>query len=164
MVGVTLLKSIQLTDESVRALRSSIGTTVTGVLVPESSNRNLERSPAALALALSNGMVLNLFPTSTTPKDGLPDEYFRLDIEPASSPIEMNHGPGEPVKWSIATPLMRTLAGTIIRNAEVIREEVDEWGVMDVGIRLVTSNNGCLCIRAEHGGIPMTLAVEFSAE
>jgi hypothetical protein len=155
---------MRLTDRSVQALRSAIGHTVTGVLVAESSNRNLEDAPSVLGIALSNGSVLNLYPTSTTPKEDSPDEYFRLDIEPASAPLEMNYSAREPVKWSVATPLMRALVGTVIRNTEVIREEIDGWGAMDVGIRVVTSNSHCLCVRAEHDGLPMTLAVQLSSE
>jgi hypothetical protein len=154
------VKRLCLTDRSIKALESSTGKKITGVFVTGPRNRGLEQAPAFLAIALSNGTVLNLYPKSTRRDDASPAEYFRLEIEPSTSPLAMEYSPGDPVRWTVADPLMRALVGDLIKEAQVVHEDADE-GVIDVGVRLVTERNSKLYVSAEQAGLPMTLAIEF---
>jgi hypothetical protein len=155
---------MRLTERAIEVLHASRGRTITGVFVPEPSNRKLEQSPGVLAIALDNGIVLNLYPTSTTPFEDSRAEYFRLDVEARRSPISVEYAPGDPVRWTMAVRLVEALVGDSISAAEVVREEVENCGLVDVGIQLVTSRGSTLHVSAERAGLPMTLAITLDGE
>ena len=155
---------MRLTDRSIEVLHASRGRTITGVFVPEPSNRNLEQAPSVLAIALDNGTVLNLYPTSTTPFEDSRAEYFRLDVDSRRSPLSMEYAPGDPVRWTLAAQLMGALVSDSIIAVEVVREDVEGCGLVDVGIQLVTSRGSTLHVSAERAGLPMTLAITLDGE
>ena len=157
------MNRLRLTDRSLEALNAARGQVITGVFVTEPRNRNLKDAPGILAIALNNGTVLNLYPTSTPRNEHSPAEYFRLDVEPSTSPLAMEYSRGDPVRWTVADQLMRALVGDSVRDAEVVREQENDQDI-DVGIRLVTVGNSKLYISAERAGLPMTLAIELNGK
>jgi hypothetical protein len=157
------VRRLCLTERSVDALRASTGQVITGVFVTEPRNRTLQEAPGILAIALGNGTVLNLYPTSTPRDKSSPAEYFRLDIEPSASPLPMEYSRGDPVRWTVADQLMRALVGESIKDVQVVRERQDNEDI-DVGVRLVTSRNSNLYVSAERAGLPMTLVIELDGK
>jgi hypothetical protein len=161
LVDTPRVTHLRLTESSIKALHASAGQTITGVFVPESPNRKLEKAPGFLAIALANGTVLNLYPTSTPRSESSSAEYFRLDIEPGASPLVLENCPGDLMKWTISGPVMRALTGDAIREVQVVQEQIEDEGIVDVGVRFVTSREFVLYISAEQAELPMTLAIEL---
>jgi hypothetical protein len=160
-LGLTV-RRLCLTDRSIDALRASAGQVITGVFVTEPRNRNLGQAPGILAIALSNGTVLNIYPTSTARQEDLPYEYFRLDVEPSTSPLPMEYSRRDPVRWTVADQLMRALVGKSIVDVQIVREVEDDEDI-DIGIRVVSSS-ASLYVTAERASLPMTLAIELDGE
>jgi hypothetical protein len=156
------VRRLCLTDRSIDALRASTGQVISGVFITEPRNRDLKQAPGILAIGLSNGTILNIYPTSTPREENLPYEYFRLDVEPSASPLPMEYSRGDPVRWTAADQLMRALVGKSIKDVQIVREVEDDEDI-DVGIRLVTSS-ASLYVTAERAGLPMTLAIELDGE
>jgi hypothetical protein len=127
-------------------------------MVPD-NNRELKDSFSSLGIALDNGTYLHLFPTSIDHASG---EYFRLEVEPVQS-LPPRFMKREPVRWAIAQPLMRELAGTKIDQAKVLQESMDDWGLVDVGVCFSTSSSKAVTVRAEHSNAPMTLDVQVAS-
>jgi hypothetical protein len=147
-----------LTDATIDAIRATTGRVIAGVMVPD-NNRELKDHFSSLAIALDNGSYLHLFATSVDHASG---EYFRLEAEPVRS-LPSNFAKHEPVRWAIAQPLMRELAGTSIDQANVLQESMDDWGLVDVGVCFSTSSSKAITVRAEHSSLPMTLDVQVTS-
>ncbi len=65
------------------------------------------------------------------------------------------------MKWTISGPVMRALTGDAIREVQVVQEQIEDEGIVDVGVRFVTSREFVLYISAEQAELPMTLAIEL---